>query len=646
MSSKDEFELNYVKIDCINEIKLLDTNDYATEINLLFSTVEDYEQYKIAKKINKDIEKNFPDNSELLKYNFEFSKKFMKIINQDKRKNFNASVKRILSIDFKKEFIFNYTNINDVCSILVLLFSDYKKYKISSMDDLKNIIKKINLQQYDFYRLYLDYSKKKQRNSVTYLNKSLTFDIEKMKEFNYSDNNNNSINKKLENNIKNNYILNNNNNYSNDEEQIKTITRKTFIYPKYNKIGNKDPGLNKTELPIEIIILLSKFKEVNCLIFQIQSIEKNYLSLANFLLSNIDWLFIKGIDEIKFDICNENIQKGLNKAFEMITEDLYNAYNINKSQLYYNGNYRTRSINCWKAENDIFFEEKKMRKNDYAYKTQITDDSVVIDDYICNIYNAFGNLMNIRYVPQINYSIKNFFDHSIIEQIFGSKTFNNIFDDLNNSNNYNNSLSNNYIDTLNESASIFELDIEESQSSSKKNIKENENNNKVINDIEIPFALVYINDIYDNHFKMILIYSYFLGKYLKNIKSLSLFFQNSFSYELYINYKTDLNTEHSHFLIFLNKIESLKEINISFNSLDDKSFEYILGLIKLNNSLSLLRMSFFTPDINYYDNALFNLCASKKIDLNKLFFEFSEYQKKSGKNKENKINEYILEEKL
>ena len=86
-------------------------------------------------------------------------------------------------------------------------------------------------------------------------------------------------NKILENKIKNNHILNNDNYYSNDENQIKTINRRTFIYPEYNKIGNKDPGLNKTELPIEIIILLSKFKEVNCLIFQIQSIQKNYTKL-------------------------------------------------------------------------------------------------------------------------------------------------------------------------------------------------------------------------------------------------------------------------------------------------------------------------------------------------------------------------------
>ena len=641
-SSEDEFELNYVKMDSENEIKLLKTQDYAEEISMLFNSIMEYEKYKIAKKISKDIEKIIPDNSELFKHNVDFSKKFIKIINSDKRKNFNASVKRILSIDFDKQFIFNYTNIYDVCSILTLLFSECKKYKISSMDDLKNIIKTINLQRYDFYRLYLDYSKKKQRNTITSVNKVFSFDSGKIKGYN-TPNGNDTDNKILERNIKNNYILNNDNYYySNDEDQIKTINRRTFIYPEYNKIGNKDPALKETKLPIELIILLSKFKEVNCLIFQIQNIQKNYTDLAIFLLSNINWLFIKGIEEIKFDICNEDIHQGLDNAFNMITEDLYNKNNTNKSNFYYSGNFRARNINCWIPESDIFFEEKKMRKNDYIYKTQVTDDSVVIDDYICNVYNAFGNLMNIRYISQINFSIKNIFRNATVGQMLDSRSSSKCFDDLNHSSN----LSSNSIDLLNESASIFDLDIQENKKNSKKNIKLNENNSQVIHDSEIPFPLVNINETYNEHFKMIMIYSFFLGKYLKNIKRLSLFFQDSFSYELYINYKTDLNSDLTHFLIFLNKIEFLQELNFSFNSLDDKSFEYILGMLYKNTCLSKLRMSFFTPDINYYDNALFNLCSSKKLEPNKLFNEFSEYQRQSRKNKEKKINEYILEEIL
>ena len=645
MSCEDEFELNYVKIDSKNEIQLLDTDDYAVEIGTLFSTVEGFDQYTFDKKVSKDIEKFIPDNSELLKNNIEFAKNFIKIINSDKRKNFNTSVKRILSIDFRKEFIFNYTNIFDVCSIITLLFSECKKYKITSIDDLKNLIKKINLQRYDFYRLYLDYGQTKKRNSITksLINKIKTNDnmfqlndISPKPKISFDQ-------KVLNKNIKSNYVLNNENNYSNEEENIKIVSKRTFIYPDYNKIGNKDPNLNKTELPIELILLLSKFKEVSCLVFQIQNLGADYINLATFILSNIDWLFLKGIDEIKFDLCNEEIQQGLDKAFDLITKDLYKKKNISKKEFYYNGIYHVRSINCWIPENDIFFEEKKMRKNDYIYKTQITEDSVIIDNYICNIYNAFGNLMNIKYISQINFSLMNNYKHQNISQLPDSRTSSRCLEEFNRSNTTNFTYDNNSIECFNESISIFDLDNQEKYTTPKKSIK---TISQVNNDNNIPSALINFREDYFDHFNMILIYCCFLNKYLKNINKLSLFFQNSFCYEIDICHKTDPNLGLNHFLIFLNKIETLKEVNFSFNSLDDKSFEYILGIIYKNNSLSTLRMSFFTPDINYYDNALFDLCSSKKMDLIQLFSEFSEYQKKHWKNKGKNINEYILNEKL
>ena len=38
----------------------------------------------------------------------------------------------------------------------------------------------------------------------------------------------------------------------------------------------------------------------------------------------------------------------------------------------------------------------------------MTDDSVDINNCICNIYNAFGNLMDIKYIPQVNFSLNRF----------------------------------------------------------------------------------------------------------------------------------------------------------------------------------------------------------------------------------------------
>ena len=631
MTSENEIELNYVKIDSENEIEFLTSNNYATEISLLFETFTRYEEYKIDKKISKDIEKNIQQDSELLKYNIDFSKKFIKIITSDKRKKLNASVKRILSIDFGNEFIFNYSNIFDVCSIVTLLFTECKKYKITSIDDLKNITKKINLQKYDFYRLYLDFNKNnKKRNTISNVNKNSTFLFSKTQE-----NNLNKEHKTLETNAMNNLVLNNELNYLKEEESTKTITKNTFIYPEYNKIGNKGVDLNKTELPIELLMLLSKLKQVKCLIFQIQNIEKNYIELANFILSNIDWLFIKGIEQIKFDLCNDEIQQGIDKTYDKVTEELYSKNNINKNLFYYNGNYSARRINCWIPECDFFFDEKEkeIRNKECNYRNQFTDDSVFINEYTCNIYNIFGNLMNIKYIPKIDFS--NFIDFNASGKLSDSRGLTPSMDSLNSHS----------TDILNESESIFDLEIDDFENIIKKSML-NENNIQLLNNNEIPFPLVEISEKYNKYFKMVLIYSYYLSRSWRNIISLSLFFHNSFSYEININYKIELNSELTHFLIFLNKMEFLQEINISFNALDDKSFEYILGLLHKNTLLSKIRISFFTPDLNYYDNSLFNLCASKKIDLNQLFSDYFEKEKKVNKSNERKFNEFILDEKL
>ena len=629
MSCEDEFELNYIKIDSKDEIKLLETDDSVAEISTLFSKVADFGQKKLNKNIIKDLEKNIPQNYDLLKYNIDFSKKFIKIINLDKKKNFIASVKRILSINFEKEFIFNYTNIYDVSSIICLLFSEYKKYKISSIDDLKNIIKRINLQQYDFYRLYTDFSQKKKKTTISSTNKT------QVKSSQINDN------KTLEKNIKNNYVLNNEYSYINEDKEndIKIISKKIFIYPEYNKIGNKDPGLNKTELPIELILILRKLKDVRTLIFQIQNVENNYKNLAKFILSNIDWLFIKGINEVKFDINNEDIQRGLDESYNLITENYYKKYKIDKNKIFYNGLYSARNINCWVPESDLFFFEKKgLQGDDYFYKTQITDDSVIIKDYICNIYNAFGNLMNIRYIPKINFSLNNNLKNQIMKQIPEMRTFTQCLDDVKKPKNLGNDLF--FEDFINESVSIFDIDDKD------ENPKQRRDSIFAIDNYENIYDMENIGKNYNDYFNMILIYSYYLGKFCKNIETLSMYFQNAFTYEINNLYKTEVNSEYIHFLLLLNKLENLKDINFSFNSLDDKSFEYILGILSKNSTLSKLRMSFFTPDINYYDNSLFDLCSSKKIDLTQLFSEFRFYQIKNWKNKAKKINEYILNEKL
>ena len=670
MSSEDEFDLNYVKLDSKNEIKLLGADDYAAEMSTFFSTVTEFEQEKICKKVMKEIEKNIPENSELFKSNVDFAKKFIKIINENKKKRFNESVNRLLSLNFKEEFIFNYYNIFDISSVLAFFFSDIKKYKISTIDDLKKRIKTTNLQKYDFQRYYIkaNCTNIKDSNSQSILNKSKSTDnsslkdIKELNEFGDTifESEEISYTKKitdlaLQKSIKYYSLINSENNYSREDENKFILTKESFQYPNVNKLVKKELKISKGELPIELLLVLYKLKDVKRLIFQIQNLEGNFKKLAVFILSNLDWLFIKGIDEVKFDLGNENIQQGLNKGFELRTEDLYIKNEINKENIFYEGSYRPRTVNCWIPEGDIYFDKtiSKNNKNnniEIVYNTQMTDDCIILDDiYISNIYDRTGNPTNIKYVIPINYSLKNNL-LSNCEKLLAQQKEQRISPRYLDEEEIINSTYENFNDDI----SIFDIDNLDNifdQRSSINTFSNNQGNNNIPNNEfsnknSTPYMLKNLTENYKSYFKMVLIYSNFFYRNLKNIKKLSLYFHTSYSYEMHLSFKTNLNFDLSHFLIFLNKIDTLKEVNVSFNSLDDKSFEYILGILFKNTNLNILRLSFFTPDINYYDNSLFNLCSSKKISLTKLFGEYDEFLKKNEENQDIKINDFILREKL
>ena len=80
-----------------------------------------------------------------------------------------------------------------------------------------------------------------------------------------------------------------------------------------------------------------------------------------------------------------------------------------------------------------------------------------------------------------------------------------------------------------------------------------------------------------------------------------------------------------HFLLLLNKLNSLNELNIEFNSLDSKSFERIIYLIDKNPSLEILRISFFVSDVNYSPYSLLKLCNGLKMNT----FDLIKEQKKT-----------------
>ena len=677
--SDEEFELNYVKVDSKNEIRLIGKEDYEIETYTFMSTVAEFGQEKMGKNLTNFLKSKIPENQDIIKLNTEYSKPFLKPIIADKKKCLNTTINQILSIDFKDKFIFNKTNVQIVSNILTYVFNEsIKKYKIPSLQkDFKNAINKILFEKYDFFKIFAnnEYLKNKDKEKIdlTLSRGSSQCKSTTISSFNtpvYKDlyeetsdivEENNSVNELnryhnearsmyyIDNNIKNimcSSWLTSDFNYNEEEELKKLLTKECFIYPKYNKNTISE----QKEFPIELTLLLYKLKKVKTLVFQIQNIDEQFMKMAILILINIRWLFVGDIEEIIFDLGNEEIQQGLCEMFNERTGELYHHFQKNKNLIYYKGTYQARKINCWEPEGDIFFEkfenfEKKdnNKKTDYLYNHQSNEETSTFDNHLCNIYNEIGNLTNLKYIRPINYTIKNKYNEFQYDQKVDDYDDNNTnFEALNISVGDIQRLERESIaltNTLSFNNRVSNANI--SQTMNINNIQTNNNNLK-----STPQLLGQFVNKYKSYFEMISIYSYFFQNNLKRIKKLCLFFHTPFSYEICLLFNMKLHFDNSHFLILANKIETLTEVDFSFNSLDDKSFEYILGIINKNINISSLKLSFFTPDINYYDNSLFNLCSAKKISLTKLFQDQREFEIKYSQNKEKRINNYILNEKL
>ena len=667
-SEEDEFELSYIKIDNKNEINILKEEDLVIDTNLFLTTVEEFSKEIIGKNLSNRLREIIPDGTDKFKLNIEYSKKFLKSINSDK-KSLYASINRILSTDYKEKFIFNQTNLQDVGKILTIIFGELKKSKISTINDLKNMIEQINFEKYDFYKLYLnekikiekekiDISSSRQSSqckSTTLSSIGIPFEeTSEIEENNLLIGINRYHNQRknkyyIDNNIKNvmcSSILTSDYNYNEEELLRKTLTKENFFYPNTNKKIEEN-----NLLPIELILILYKLKNVNTLIFQIKNIDEQFIKMAVFILINTNWLFINGIKEVKFDLGNDQLQFGINEAFRERTEDLYNCYKKNRSLIYNLGSYQARTINLWEPEEDIFLENNDINnengKKEFFYSFQPIEESSTFDNHLCNIYNIIGNLTKLKYIRPINYTIK----------IQFNKLKNDDGEDSGSHSNSNKEIINLSASDISrmerESISITYSNNLISKTSgnisnntqNNNNIQTNTNNNS-INLKNTPQVIKKFVLKKREYFDMISVYSYFLSKQFPEIEKLCLYFHSSYSYELSLLNNINLSFDQSHFLIFINQINHLKEVDFSFNSLDEKSFGYILGIINNNNNISSLKMSFFTPDINYYDDSLFSLCSSRKISLTKLFQEQNEFEIKNFQDKKGKINDFILNQKL
>ena len=646
MSNEDEYELNFLKIDSNNTVNLILPDDYELEMLDLLACISPFEQESIDGILLRFFKKFLPTGQDLVQINIDMSKKYIKLLNSEKKGNkILESVNRILSTDFKDCFIFNKTNLQDVANILSNSFNEIKKYKISNYEELKNAIKNINFNKYKFDKLYLnsEYIKKKFINlsSGNNIKTSKTFSpsnsniIKEESENTENDENTSKTQSKytyiaqIDNNIKNiiNSLSLNRSDYCQDKNQKKIVlTKECFNFQK----SNKEEG----ELPIELIILLYKLRKVKTLIYQIGNVDEEFFKDAIFVFINIKWLFMGEIEEVKFDLGNEELQKGIIRIFNERSSEVYYNFNKTKNAYYYNGSYKARTLNCWEPEGDIFFnkiEYSKQSENNYIYNEQPNSEGCAFGNQLCDIYDEYGNVTNLKYIRPIIYSFKT--NEHIYEQNFEEE-----YDIDKYLNDY-------YQRPERESIYLNTSSFSERNSFSQ-HTQNAANTTNTTNTVTEKTTPVLLKEFVKNHlysFQMIAFYSYFFAKDLKKIKKLGLFFHTPYLNELQLMLRLyEIAYDRLHFLIFTNSIDTLTEAEFSFNSLDNKTFENILGIINKNSKLTSLKVSFFTPDINYLDNSLFNIWSSKKLGLKKIFTEQNEFLINCSGDKERDMNYFIL----
>ena len=644
MSNEDEYELNFIKIDSNNNVKLIEGEDLELEMLDLITIVSPFETESIDGMLLKYFRKIIPSSQDLLKIDVDISKQYIKNLHSDKKNSVLCdSINRILSTDYRGKFIFNKANIQDVSNILINSFNDIKKYKISSFAELQYALKKIDFKKYNFKKLYLNNEYiNNRRNTLNHQSTSTSISSNIIAKELYEESSENDdfpkyVNRNFNKQRGITYIDNNSNNimyssyltddYNYDEEITAKIllTKECFSFHKNNK--------DDSELPIELIILLYKLKDVNTLIYQINNVDEQFLKMAVFILLNVKWLFMHEIEEIKFDLGNEELQKGINEVINERTKEIYYNFQKEKSAIYYNGSYKARTINLWEPEGDIFFEKINNNQNDqkeFIYSEQPNIEKCTFDNHLCNIYNEYGKLTNLKYIRPIIYTIKKIDNQ--YEQKFD------VFADIDN-----------YLpleqrpdrDSIYLNSSISNIP-RNSVLSINSNTSNSNNNNNVVEKTTPSLLKDYVKaNIYP--LQMVTVYSYFFIKEFKKLKKLNIYFHSPYSNEIHLILRIhDINYDRFNFLIFINKIDTLTEINFSFNSLDNKSFENILGIINKNSNLTSLKLSFFTSDINYFDNGLFNLWSSKKLSIRKLFSDQKESLISSIGDKEKEMNYFIL----
>ena len=644
----------FLKLDTESDAKLI--HDLYYEKMELLSSIFPLETASIDGTLLKSFKSilHIPTYQDLLKINVDQAKSLSKILNINKN-NLNNIMNKLLSIDFKQQFIFSQKNLNIICNILIYAFGEKKKIKISTYDEFESKVKSIDFSKYDFNKTYLKKEtlekkssnlrihREQKLNSVLLSNmtiKELDEDWTEIDDEKTNLENKNYSKQKgfpyIDNNYKNfvfSSLLYPEYNYNEEQLYIKLVNNRNFNFTKTNK--------DDTDFPIELIILLYKLKDVKSLILQINNANDKFVKMALFVLMNINWLFISQIEEIKLDLNDVELHKSLYNEFNKRASELYDDHRLTKPFCYFHG-HNSRKYNFWEPEGDIIFEKvafnlngNNINNNNIVFSQQNDLINNTFDNTLCNIYNENGFISNFKYIRPIIYTI---FDLNNDDDFIKSQRASDNYDNLPFYNYHTNSLN------------IIKSDKKSLMSNRLGTIKEKNTNlpmllkDKIENQSEKTTTEI-IKDFVKNNvstFHLMSLYFFFLQS-LQNLKKFCLYFDFSFSLEMQFLFSLYSSVyERFHFLIFANSISSLNEAEFSFNSLDCISFENILGIVKKNKNLTSLKMSLFSQEIIYSENNLFYLCSQQKISLNKLFTKQKELLIKTNADMERSLVYYII----
>ena len=623
----------FLKLDTENDAKLI--HDLYYEKMELLSSIFPLETASIDGTLLKSFKSilHIPTYQDLLKINIEQAKSLSKLLNINKN-NLNKIM-------------------NKLFNILIYAFGEKKKIKISTYNEFESKVKSIDFSKYDFNKTYLKKETLEKQNSNLRIHREQKLNAgllsnKTIKEINdeWTEIDEDKINfenkyysKKrgfsyIDNNYKNfvfSSLLYPEYNYNEEQLYSKLVNNRNFDFTKTNK--------DDTDLPIELIILLYKLKDVKTLILQINDANDKFVKMALFVLMNINWLFISQIEEIKIDLNDVELHKKLYNEFNKRASELYEDHRLTKP-LYYFPGHNSRKYNFWEPEGDLIFEKVALNSNNvnnnniiFSQQNDLIDNT--FDNTLCNIYNENGFITNFKYIRPIIYTIN---DLNNDNDFIKTQGISDNFDNLPFSNYHTNSLN------------LMKLDKKPSIGNMFGSIKEKNINlstiskDKIENQSEKTTTEI-IKDFVKNNvstFHLISLYCFFLQS-LQNLKKFCLYFDFSFYYEMQILFSLYNSVyERFHFLIFANSINSLTEANFSFNSLDSIAFENILGVIKKNKNLTKLKMSLFSQEIIYSENNLFHLCSQQKNSLNKIFTKQKELLIKTNADMERSLVYFII----